>query len=717
VDGIQEIVKKVIEKDWDLGNSRWRYRNKYTGEVYDHKPAGLTDDLPTPRTIILTGIRNKKKYHIPVGSDKIFPDMDDLRGEYLAPGGERAWRTKKIIVKHIPGGGIERYLETDTEVEGDTKPNLETDTSDTLSAPEQAPEQAENRKKVLVDKRIVGLRRAREGNVYVHRHPTQLQDATTDRLRLEAIEAADRLLNPNAEKYHKPYTFAAFISTNHVFESRKMPGLPESIENDGIDLRDTLTNESMCGYDQELCYHRTNEGFESFKNAFNEWTEKVNAVTGDMPDDEEDIDDDNGRGVVGDSNEEGGIPPSQTKSPMKRGTLVKKRKKGKHPIRQSSNSKNHPVDLGNFHERMVSKKKHAVVALVYMSTYGVEVKRGTNKGTYFAFKDTEFHDISRIDNTAISLSQLVSLINKVKVQQKYIILDICHADKKKDGIFKSKFLYPGKSTFKELKKQLGVNCMIISSCSLSSKQFAASKSATYARNSIFGSHMLDAFRGYAASGIHSHISASQLFDFIFKTTEEDPLSSEVVSSWIKKNARNKLITPQKYSTFGKLENLTACCCSPVPPPAPSPPTIVKRDRFTVTVEWRNLKFSGLPLTKYELVYRYHTRCNNLWMPCATQSIIETNKFHICNLIPGVKFTTRVRAWNTGGWGPFSEPSEPISALTDGEVSANQKLMRAEKGGIRSITAVLQDFPNSVELQSQGLRLLNAYGSQGLYPYS
>jgi hypothetical protein len=703
-------VKEVIQKDWDVERECWRYKNKYTGEVYDHKPAGLTDDLPTPRSIVHTGIRDKKKYFIPFGSDKVHPDFDDLRNEYKEPTGNRGWRTKEIIVKHIPGGGIEKYLKL-YEDETYTPPEVEGGEAEKEGAEVEssAPKLVHA---ALADQRPLGLRRGREGNVFMHRHPTQLQDATTDRLRLEIQAAAACLLDPQAEKHQYPYTFAAFISTNNEFDSPKMLTLPASVENDGGDLHEILTNKSACGYDEELCQHQKNTTHDVFKTSFAEWTAKVNGVTGVVPDEEDDVDIEGegaaGEGGVNTESDAEGETPKSPKSPGKSPQKSPKKRKKKKISRGPAGRKGDGVqslDREKFHEKVISKKKHAVIALVYISTYGCEIKRGTTKGTYFGSKNTAFHQITRIDNTAVSLSQLITMIKKVKVQQKIIILDICHADKRKDGIFKSKFLYPGKSVFKELKKGLGPNCVVISSCDRSSKQYNTlnTDKSTTRRNSVFGTHMLEAFKGEAASGIHSHISTTQLFDYISAATATDPLSM---------NGKKKLVTPQKYSTFGKMETFSACSNSPCPPPAPSPPVSIKRDRFTVTVEWQNPPFTGLQLTKYELVYKYHTRCNNLWTSCALQSTVETNSFHICNLIPGMKFTARVRAWNKGGWGPFSEVSEPMSSLTAGEVTAKQKIMRAEKGGVRSIATILQNFPESVDLQLQGLTLLNAYGSQG-----
>lgn len=114
-------------------------------------------------------------------------------------------------------------------------------------------------------------------------------------------------------------------------------------------------------------------------------------------------------------------------------------------------------------------------------------------------------------------------------------------------------------------------------------------------------------------------------------------------------------------SIAKIAQATVCA-APSPPPAPVAPVPVDITRTSVRLAWRNPPFDGEAPLSYELESRGDLRNNGRWrrvFPRLYPKVVA-QPLNVPHRVPGLGLRYRVRAFNHGGWGEYSIPSELIT---------------------------------------------------------
>lgn len=149
-----------------------------------------------------------------------------------------------------------------------------------------------------------------------------------------------------------------------------------------------------------------------------------------------------------------------------------------------------------------------------------------------------------------------------------------------------------------------------------------------------------------------------------------------------------------------------------PPAAPERPFVVRVGEHDVTLQWYNPMFDGVPAKKYKIYMRNVSRCFNEWHPIAHSRDIETQKFTIRNLPAGVQCTFRVRGFNNGGWGMYSEETAMICPGEDQIPIPNHvRWKKLTMGGTLAIIDRLKLYPDHRHEYITGLRKILAFAMQ------
>lgn len=106
------------------------------------------------------------------------------------------------------------------------------------------------------------------------------------------------------------------------------------------------------------------------------------------------------------------------------------------------------------------------------------------------------------------------------------------------------------------------------------------------------------------------------------------------------------------------------CAAPSPPPAPLAPVAVEVTHTAVLLAWEDLEYAGAPPIEYELQSRGTLRNNMRWTPVfpSWYPKVKGKPVNIAHRVPGLGLRYRVRAFNHGGWGEYSYPSETITTI-------------------------------------------------------
>lgn len=238
----------------------------------------------------------------------------------------------------------------------------------------------------------------------------------------------------------------------------------------------------------------------------------------------------------------------------------------------------------------------------------------------------------------------------------------------------------------------------------------------YGKGSIFGEWVVKALQGHACDEKKPRLSARQLFKFVHPKTQHEMKTRYRTK---KLNQTVILATPPKLDD---LDNKTTVGTIPSVPPKPDTPVLdgeLINGRHTgirlrsLKIIWKTPAFTGSTPIKYDLQMRGIAKYNKTWKTVAStwsNGTIRKNRFHVPHLTSGLEHQFRVRAWNWGGWGEFSEESDlfiPVAATTLSvqatiREAANEKL----GGGTRTLLSMMRKYSTSVEAIQLGCWMLS-----------
>jgi hypothetical protein len=143
-----------------------------------------------------------------------------------------------------------------------------------------------------------------------------------------------------------------------------------------------------------------------------------------------------------------------------------------------------------------------------------------------------------------------------------------------------------------------------------------------------------------------------------------------------------------------------------PPPAPERPYVLKVTSHEVTLEWYNVPFAGYPPTKYKVFMKNVTRNFHFWNEVYYAGDITKTKFVIRDLPMGVSCQFKVKAFNPGGWGAFSEPTPFVTPGEDQAVLPDSvRWKRLNQSGIFGVMDRMDLYPYHRKEQYLGLKLI------------
>eukprot|EP00596_Hydrurales_sp_CCMP1899_P003429 CAMPEP_0119043238 /NCGR_PEP_ID=MMETSP1177-20130426/19666_1 /TAXON_ID=2985 /ORGANISM="Ochromonas sp, Strain CCMP1899" /LENGTH=893 /DNA_ID=CAMNT_0007010929 /DNA_START=292 /DNA_END=2970 /DNA_ORIENTATION=- len=107
--------------------------------------------------------------------------------------------------------------------------------------------------------------------------------------------------------------------------------------------------------------------------------------------------------------------------------------------------------------------------LVYICTHIITAYKGEknrNENGYFLMHESKWKSSKDVASSSISISLLISLLNKILSKEKTILLNCAHIEKTPSNIFGSKILYPPSNCFERISDM--ANCAVIGNCSIGS---------------------------------------------------------------------------------------------------------------------------------------------------------------------------------------------------------------------------------------------------------
>mmetsp|Transcript_31265 Transcript_31265/g.99336 ORF Transcript_31265/g.99336 Transcript_31265/m.99336 type:complete len:944 (-) Transcript_31265:177-3008(-) len=195
--------------------------------------------------------------------------------------------------------------------------------------------------------------------------------------------------------------------------------------------------------------------------------------------------------------------------------------------------------------------------------------------------------------------------------------------------------------------------------------------------------------------------------------EEDEDSEKMTEEDLQ--ALAQFVADQKeYMLISKPESITICQ-APSPPPAPMPPVCVKSGYTTLTIRWTNPKFSGVPPMRYQVQMKGTSRVSGRnWVDVMETFKIVREKVVVPHMVPLIMVQFRVRSWNYGGWGRWSDASTLMCAhMSARTLTISQSFARALRKGPRGIIKCLRKFEEIREAQQIGLQMLATVGAKFL----
>ena len=126
------------------------------------------------------------------------------------------------------------------------------------------------------------------------------------------------------------------------------------------------------------------------------------------------------------------------------------------------------------------------------------------------------------------------------------------------------------------------------------------------------------------------------------------------------------------------------------------------------LNWSEPLFSGVSTSCYRIFFRNESRNFKEWMRLPNVGDVKTNYYKIKNLTRGVPCQFRISAYNNGGWGAESEPSDevcPGSGYTT--ISTAVRRSRLSLGGPLAILDRLSLLPLTRDEHLWGLARLRS----------
>ena len=103
------------------------------------------------------------------------------------------------------------------------------------------------------------------------------------------------------------------------------------------------------------------------------------------------------------------------------------------------------------------------------------------------------------------------------------------------------------------------------------------------------------------------------------------------------------------------------------------------------LEWYNPKFDGVAPIKYKISMKNFTRNFNTWKDLYYPGDITTTRFLVRNIPMGVACQFRIAAYNTAGWGQYSDESAQVTPGEEREVMPDRvRWARLRQGGALAI---------------------------------
>lgn len=129
----------------------------------------------------------------------------------------------------------------------------------------------------------------------------------------------------------------------------------------------------------------------------------------------------------------------------------------------------------------------------------------------------------------------------------------------------------------------------------------------------------------------------------------------------------------------------------------------------VHLSWTEPAFSGAPSNAFKIFFRNGSRNFSEWTQVPNLGDVLIHSHHIRGLTKGIAYEFRVRAFNNGGWGTDSEPSDfacPGSSLI--LITTATKRSRLAMGGPLTILDYLGSHPIHREDHLWGLSKLVSF---------
>lgn len=140
------------------------------------------------------------------------------------------------------------------------------------------------------------------------------------------------------------------------------------------------------------------------------------------------------------------------------------------------------------------------------------------------------------------------------------------------------------------------------------------------------------------------------------------------------------------------------------------PQIESVGQTDVALRWEDPPFCGVNTTAYRIFFRSESRNFHDWQVLPNVGPIPTSHYHIRNLTRGVECQFRVKAYNNGGWGSESLPSDevcPGAGYTT--ISTAVRRSRLSMGGPLAILDRLELHPVTRTEHLWGLSRLRSMG--------